>query len=572
MTPSDPDARLRRQLAPGNIFEEKYEILSGLGIGSFAVVVKARHAVMGREVALKCLKPSVVRSNPEVSERFVHEVQIVSRLRHPNTVTIFDFGQTDDDLAYMVLEYVAGRPLDELIEEQGALSAKRAAHICRQILKSLAEAHAQGIIHRDLKPSNIMLTELHGERDFVKVLDFGVAKLIEEADQEDDRFEPRSTRFIGTPVYMSPEQVLGKSVGPASDLYSLGLLLCQMLTGRPPIENDNVAAVVREHLRDAALDLAGFDKLDEPMRRIISKATARQPDARFGSVEEFADALPGRGALDSIERVKLELSAPESEDDGLDEKSEEPDVFSGDNYIAPPDPEEEEALLDGGGTDLLGAPPATSAPGPAETERGAQSPSATTTRRPTPSPSSEELDLDLDTVERHKRRVERRRRAKTAGRSASQRSVDGSWEAREYWRRLSTYTAGLVCAYAAFVLLSALLHEQHGGTRLVAGLLMGLSAVIWSAFSSTRSVSGDFGQRWLMPTARHFVYLFLLLVCGAGLGQPSQAAAGLSKRPTWFFEALPEIPPLTWLETATLWGASKLAALFDLIAGVLPYG
>ncbi|MFW5967500.1 MAG: serine/threonine-protein kinase [Persicimonas sp.] len=562
MPTSDLDAQLDQQLAPGHVFEEKYEILSELGTGSFARVVKARHTVMGREVALKCLKPSVVHSNPEVADRFVHEVQIVSRLRHPNTVTIFDFGQTDDDLAFMVLEYVDGVPLDEVIAQQGALGEDRAAHICRQVLHSLAEAHDQGIIHRDLKPSNIMLTELHGERDFVKVLDFGVAKLIEEAEEGDQRFEPRSTRFIGTPVYMSPEQVLGKSVSPASDLYSLALVLYEMLTGEPPIVDDNVASVVREHLEEGPLDFDQLDRLSTPYRKLIRRATQRESAARFQGVSQFERALPGEGAaapaLDEPSETDVQDAGR-----GLDEESDDFDVFSGKDYIAPPEPSEAEVdLEDVDASSLRDARPT---PQHNRADVRAEDPPRK------PSPSSGELDLDLDTVERQRRRVERRRRAASSSPVARSRNVDGDWEAREYLRRIPIYAVGVISAYWGFVLAAAMLYQQRDGTRMMAGVLIVAAAVAWTAFSDTKAVGVDVGRRWFLPTSRHFAYILCLLLVLGALWQPDEVAIGLSKQPAWFLEGLPAVPPVTWLEAITQWGAARLAGLFEMIAGFLPY-
>ncbi|MFP4601214.1 MAG: serine/threonine-protein kinase [Persicimonas sp.] len=558
MVKSDPDARLRSQLAPGSRFEGKYDVLSELGTGSFAIVVKATHSVMGRDVALKCLKPSVVRSNPEVSERFVTEVQIVSRLRHPNTVTIFDFGQTADNLAYMVLEYLEGVTLDELIATQGALDEGRAIHICRQILKSLAEAHNLGIVHRDLKPSNIMLTEMHGEPDFVKVLDFGVAKLLEESEQRGAELQPRSTQFIGTPVYMSPEQVLGKSVSPASDLYSLGLILYEMLTGDTPIEHENVASVVREHLDEDPLPFGALEMVSEPMRKLILKATTRQPKRRFRSVGEFARALPVDGVVESIEMATPQGPAAEAAHTaGLGEESSEADIFSGKNYFDVPEPEEH----------WHSSSPAAASPRPAASgqrgkRRSAQA--SASTRRPSPRPES--LDLDLDTVDRQRRRNEQRRPRKSRSRS-----VDGGWEMREYWTRLSAYFFGAAAGYWAFVLLSSMMYEQSEAVRFGGAVLIGVTAVMWTAFSSVQAVGVGFSRRWLVPSARNLIYIFCTILLAAAFWRPSDAAAGLSQNPAWFFDALPAVAPLTWLSAATEWVASLLVPIFEYLAGALPY-
>lgn len=330
-------ARMRKALAPGSVFAGKYRIQKQLGTGSFAHVLLARHEVMGRDVALKVLKPEILEKMPEVSDRFINEARIVSQLRHPNSVTVFDFGEVAT-VSYMVMEYIEGSPLDEVLE-RGPMSIDRTCRVLKQILKSLDEAHALGIIHRDLKPGNIMLTELHGESDFVKVLDFGVAKLMGDTDGEPSQTPVRrSTQFIGTPIYMSPEQVLGQEVVPASDLYSLGLIVYEMLTGDQPIEAANVATVAQKHLDDKPLPFKKIKQLPKAFQRLILKATARYPQQRFTSVPEFARAIPGAIDLDhSAEFSKLlaQRAAEANEQESI------PEVFSGRGYVEHPEDSDE---------------------------------------------------------------------------------------------------------------------------------------------------------------------------------------------------------------------------------------
>ncbi len=396
-----------------------------------------------------------------------------------------------------------------------------------------------------------MLTELHGEPDFVKVLDFGVAKLLDDSDKRNTKMQPRSTQFIGTPVYMSPEQVLGQPVTAASDLYSLGLILYEMLTGRNPIPHESVASVVREHLDEAPIPFEALETLSPPMQKLVLRATRRNPRERFRTVKQFAQAMPLDGTVDSIERSRPSADVATAETlAGLAEETSEPDIFSGKNYLAPPEPEEEEADLS---SDFLAPPPRTYKPTP--------------TPRRAPSLRTDELDLDLDSVNRHRRRLEHKRRQTSSG----TRKIDGGWEAREYWMRVVTYTGGALGAYWAFVLLGAMMHSQAGAVRWGAGLLMVVASVLWTAFSGTQAVGVDFGRRWMIPTAKNLMYLFVLVAALSLLWLPGQTAKGLSTQPTWFYKALPHVPPLTWFDALTAGIAGKLAGLFSYMANLLPY-
>jgi len=585
-----PDSNLRELLVPGRLFEQKYRILNELGTGSFAIVVKARHEVMGRDVALKCLKPSVVRVRPDVTARFVTEVQIVSRLRHPNTVTIFDFGHTEQDLAYMVLEYLDGNTLCDVIDAEGAFSEARAMHIARQILKSLDEAHAHGIVHRDLKPSNIMLTELHGERDFVKVLDFGVAKLLDESSQR-SRDEPRSTQFIGTPIYMSPEQVLGQTVTPASDLYSLGLLLYQMLAGDPPISHTSVAAVVREHLDPGPLPFPNLGRLRPEMRRIVLKATAREPADRFASVREFLAAFaPFEAAPDAqiFRRATLQQSPEIAAETTLGQEISEADIFSGRNYIEHPSTPDESLLRAQRATAAqpqrtrrpLGTSPGTR-PSHARGSAVRTSPGERPKRASTPVPSlrTDELDLDLESIDRQRRQAERQRRRAgerpkktTAPLAPGARSIEQEREARGIdmhvvSKRALLALGGLASAYLGFLILGAILYGQPVATRWAAGGAMIAVALLGSRFSATRVVGGDFAQRWLSPTARNLIILCALIFVAGLFIDPADTAKALETDPTWFLKRFPDFPPFSWIDTLSVRIARAIAAIFRVAAG-----
>jgi serine/threonine protein kinase len=277
----------------GQIFEGKYKILRELGRGGFGMVYLAYQEPMDRYVALKVLRPGIGLTAPSAKERFLREVRIISKLKHPNTVTIHDFGDTVNGGLYMTLEYVDGDTLKDLLKREFTLDGIRAAHIARQIAKSLSEAHRLGIVHRDLKPANIMVMDLESEKDFVKVLDFGVARLLDSsnADLTSAGLPEGERELIGTPRYMSPEQVRGEQLAGASDVYSLGLMLYEMVAGEPAVMGDTTMGLISQQISPEALRLPMIGSFDPMLHDIVRISTAKAVHDRFQTAEQLADAL-----------------------------------------------------------------------------------------------------------------------------------------------------------------------------------------------------------------------------------------------------------------------------------------
>ncbi len=282
----------------GDLIGGRFRILEILGTGGFGTVFKALQENIGREVALKFLTPGVAK-DPINVKRFRREAFHVSQLRHPNTITLYDYGQTEDELAYMVMEFLDGDALGDLIQNHGAIAWPRASHIYIQILKSLSEAHRHGLVHRDLKPENIFLCEMFGEQDYVKVLDFGVAKmtLVDETSEDEDLDGDaltRAGRIFGTPLYMAPEQACAEPITPATDVYALGLLLFEMVTGKPPVTGRNRMDVIHKQIRDPVPVLTEELK-GTPIAELIQKACEKEPEHRFPDapalLEHFYKAL-----------------------------------------------------------------------------------------------------------------------------------------------------------------------------------------------------------------------------------------------------------------------------------------
>jgi serine/threonine-protein kinase len=246
---------------------------------------------MERDAAVKVLHRDLLRDKSMV-RRFHREARAVARLSHPNIVTLFTVGQTDDKVPFIAMELVDGESLDEVLA-CGRISQRRAVRIARQIVSALADTHAAGIIHRDLKPANVLLEQRRRAADFVKVLDFGVAKMTDGAVTLPFG-ESRLTRdgaVCGTPLYISPEQANGDKVDHRADLYSLGVILFQMVTGEVPFDGSGVSVMLAHLGREVPRPTSLVPDLDPRLEAIILKCMAKTPGTRFQSAEQLADAL-----------------------------------------------------------------------------------------------------------------------------------------------------------------------------------------------------------------------------------------------------------------------------------------
>ena len=276
----------------GQVVCDKYEIRGVLGAGSMGVVYHARHTTLGKDVAIKVLRRRLV-SDKNVVRRFKQEARAASRLNHPNTIQILDFGELDDGELFMAMEYVDGRDMALLIQQEGPLPPARLAHIVTQVCSALYEAHDNGIVHRDLKPANVLVANLRSQRDFVKVLDFGIAKMLD-PDPSQSIPMTRDGFVCGTPAFMSPEQVQGFDLDGRSDLFALGVCMYQALTGKlpfiAPTPLELATALVTEdpvHPSEARPEWSPDPLLSE----VCLRALAKKPEDRYGSALAVIDAL-----------------------------------------------------------------------------------------------------------------------------------------------------------------------------------------------------------------------------------------------------------------------------------------
>ncbi|MCA9565442.1 MAG: serine/threonine protein kinase, partial [Myxococcales bacterium] len=265
----------------------RYHLREQVGKGGFGVVFRATQAGLDEDVAVKVLRPHVV-AKPEICQRFEREVRVAKGLRHPNSTRVLDAGQTEAGLPFYVMEYLECRSLAQVLRAEGAFTAERTRRIALQVLKSLGEAHSRGVIHRDLKPSNIMLCDIYGEDDFVKVLDFGIAKALVLSDEDDS--ETQTGQVLGTPRYMSPEQARGQAIDPRSDLYSVGLLLAECVGGVPLVQGESSVEIMFQHTSPAPLILPPV-VTKNPLAEVIRKAIRKQVDSRYLNADEMRAAL-----------------------------------------------------------------------------------------------------------------------------------------------------------------------------------------------------------------------------------------------------------------------------------------
>lgn len=277
---------LRRQLFESRSIG-KYRLKTKIGSGGMGEVWAAYHSGLKRDVALKILRADASRDDTAVA-RFEREVKATSELSHPNTIRVFDFGVTDDGILYYAMELLEGVTMSELVKNEGPLPPARAVHLVEQAARALAEAHSRGIVHRDVKPANLFVTRAGGEPDFVKVLDFGVAK------QDDaDVALTQTGEVAGTPKYMAPEVVLGKPASACSDVYGLGAVLYMALAGRAPFEGGNASAIYVAQLTTEleAPSKARGEALPQKLESVVTRCLSKEPEARFTDAGALAAAL-----------------------------------------------------------------------------------------------------------------------------------------------------------------------------------------------------------------------------------------------------------------------------------------
>ena len=300
------------EFQPGMIIRNKYEILARIGIGGMGAVYKGRHLTFNEFCAIKVVNDSIA-GDANFLQRFQTEAVVTRKLRHPNAVRVDDFDYTDDGRPFIVMELVEGRNVGEILQAEGPLRVPRAVRIATQVARALGAAHKLGFVHRDIKPGNIILTMDEQGQETAKVLDFGIAKLRQAAGDAQTGMT-MTGMVVGTPLYMSPEQFMGKKAGEEidgrTDLYSLGVVLYQMVTARLPFEGDTLYSIMMQHMQGSVRppdELVPELNIPSALSRMILKSIDKSRDLRFQNAEEFIAALEQVAGDDAPSSARVDV-------------------------------------------------------------------------------------------------------------------------------------------------------------------------------------------------------------------------------------------------------------------------
>lgn len=305
----------------GKLLDDRYRIVELLGRGGMGTVYRAEHIGISKSLAIKLFSPRASRAHAD-RQRFEREAFASARVEHPNCVAVSDFGTLEDGTLFMAMELLRGIPLSEFMQREGPVAIGRALHITKHILRGLSAAHASGIIHRDLKPQNVILVDRLGDKDFAKVLDFGLAKLMGSAllDEGGGKLTEAGVTF-GTPRYMAPEQATSKSLDHRADLYAASIILYELIAGRAPFTGGNAVRLVLMHTSQPVppiSEVAPGIIVPAPVEELILQGLAKNPEERMATAAEYVDAIdaldiPVESPQDTAETLPITVTALDAE-------------------------------------------------------------------------------------------------------------------------------------------------------------------------------------------------------------------------------------------------------------------
>lgn len=297
----------------GEILLGQFRIDEAIGAGGMGTVYRAHQMNLHRDVAVKILHPELTK-NPDAVRRFHREAKVATSLEHPNLVRVFLFGELPDNGGlYLVMEHLEGRSLQELMRQEGALPLSRALHISAQLCEAIGAAHVKGIVHRDVKPENIIVLPRHGDPDFVKVLDFGIARLL----WDEQSHMTQSGVIFGTARYISPEGAAGEFTDARSDVYSIGVLIYQLMTGVTPFDGKSPVSMLMKHVNEPAPDLRTMGhghSVPTAIADVVMRSLAKNPDARYDTASAFGEALAAAAEASEVmlPRARYSLAPDDS--------------------------------------------------------------------------------------------------------------------------------------------------------------------------------------------------------------------------------------------------------------------
>jgi serine/threonine protein kinase len=272
----------------GSVLADRYEIVDEVGHGALGVVYRARHLVMEKTVAVKVLFEEMDKDE-NTFLRFQREAQAASSMSHPNIVTVYDFGISKNNTPFLVMDFIEGQDLKDVLRSQGRLPVDRSVKIFLQMCSALEHAHSKGILHRDIKPENVVLVKTSWNPEFVKLVDFGIAKYVNEPNRNAKKLT-MDGQVLGTPAYMSPEQIMGGRLDARSDIYCMGVLMYNLISGKLPILGKDSTETMSKHITDLPTELADACpeiKIPFRLQRAIMKTLKKHPQDRHQSMREL---------------------------------------------------------------------------------------------------------------------------------------------------------------------------------------------------------------------------------------------------------------------------------------------